>query len=63
MTQSNSNSEVSQKVALGLQALKEYEHYDQEKIDYIVAKCSVAALDQHGELAKLAIEEIQTRGF
>lgn len=28
-----------------------------KKIDYFVAKCSVAALDQHGELAKLAIEE------
>ncbi|MBQ1385220.1 MAG: bifunctional acetaldehyde-CoA/alcohol dehydrogenase [Erysipelotrichales bacterium] len=49
--------EVDEKVAKALVALEEYANYDQEKIDYIVAKCSVAALDAHGELAKLAIEE------
>lgn len=38
-------------------ALNEFMELDQEKIDYIVAKCSVAALDQHGALAKAAIEE------
>ncbi|MBQ3461344.1 MAG: bifunctional acetaldehyde-CoA/alcohol dehydrogenase [Solobacterium sp.] len=50
-------AEVNEKVAKALKALDEYAHFDQEKIDYIVAKCSVAALDRHGELAKLAIEE------
>lgn len=49
--------EVDAKVQKALKALDEYANYDQEKIDYIVAKCSVAALDKHGELAKLAIEE------
>ena len=49
--------EVDEKVQKALKALDEYANYDQEKIDYIVAKCSVAALDKHGELAKLAIEE------
>ncbi len=38
-------------------ALDEFMSYDQDKIDYIVAKCSVAALDQHGNLAKAAVDE------
>ena len=38
-------------------ALNDFMNLDQEKVDYIVAKCSVAALDQHGNLAKLAIDE------
>lgn len=50
-------SEVNALVANAMKALKEYENYDQDKIDYIVAKCSVAALDKHGVLAKAAIEE------
>ena len=37
--------------------LDAYASFTQEQIDYIVAKASVAALDQHGNLAKLAIEE------
>ena len=49
--------EVDALVQKGLKALEDYASYDQEKIDYIVAKCSVAALDAHGSLAKLAIEE------
>ena len=49
--------EVNGLVANGVKALKEYMSLDQEQIDYIVAKVSVAALDKHGELAKLAIEE------
>ena len=36
---------------------------DQDQVDYIVAKCSVAALDKHGELAKLAIEETKRGVF
>ncbi len=56
-------AEVNEKVAKALKALDEYASYDQEKIDYIVAKCSVAALDKHGELAKLAIEETQRGVF
>ena len=49
--------EVNGLVEKALKALDAYASYTQEKIDYIVAKCSVAALDKHGELAKLAIEE------
>ncbi|MDE6660668.1 MAG: aldehyde dehydrogenase family protein, partial [Anaeroplasmataceae bacterium] len=44
-------------------ALNAYAEYTQEQIDYIVAKCSVAALDKHGELAKLAIEETKRGVF
>ena len=49
--------EVDEKVALALKALDDYATFDQEKIDYIVAKCTVAALDQHGTLAKAAVDE------
>ncbi len=49
--------EVNGLVERALKALDEYASFTQEQIDYIVAKCSVAALDKHGELAKLAIEE------
>ncbi|TWG09366.1 bifunctional acetaldehyde-CoA/alcohol dehydrogenase [Actinoplanes teichomyceticus] len=44
-------------VTAGLKALVDYEAYDQEKIDHIVKKASVAALDRHAALAKLAVEE------
>ena len=49
--------EVNALVEKGLKALDDYASFTQEQIDYIVAKASVAALDKHGELAKLAIEE------
>lgn len=49
--------EVNQLVEKALIALDAYASFTQEQIDYIVAKCSVAALDKHGDLAKLAIEE------
>ena len=55
--------EVNIKVEKALKALDEFYSYDQEKIDFIVAKCSVAALDKHGSLAKLAIEETQRGVF
>ncbi len=51
------NKEVDELVKKGLKALDEFASYDQEKIDYIVAKMSVAGLDHHGSLARLAIEE------
>lgn len=49
--------EVNLLVERAQKALEAYASYTQEQIDHIVAKCSVAALDKHGELAKLAIEE------
>lgn len=51
------NEEINRLVNNGLEALEEFLKLDQDQVDYIVAKCSVAALDKHGELAKLAIEE------
>ncbi|MDX3803363.1 bifunctional acetaldehyde-CoA/alcohol dehydrogenase [Streptomyces sp. AK04-3B] len=48
---------VDQLVANGLKALADYEALDQEQVDHIVKKASVAALDQHTALARLAVEE------
>ena len=56
-TLSPAQAEVNQLVENGLKALDDFLKLDQDQVDYIVAKCSVAALDKHGELAKLAIEE------
>ena len=50
-------AEVDGLVKKALKALDEFAAYDQEKIDYIVAKMSVAGLDHHGSLARMAIEE------
>ena len=38
-------------------ALNEFLKLNQEQVDYIVAKCSVAGLDHHGDLAAAAINE------
>ncbi|MFE0173900.1 bifunctional acetaldehyde-CoA/alcohol dehydrogenase [Streptomyces sp. NPDC059002] len=40
-----------------LAALERFESYDQEQVDHIVKKASLAALSQHGELARQAVEE------
>ncbi|MDE6195952.1 MAG: bifunctional acetaldehyde-CoA/alcohol dehydrogenase, partial [Erysipelotrichaceae bacterium] len=50
-------AEVNQLVQNGLKALEEFRKLNQEQVDYIVAKASVAALDQHGELALAAVKE------
>lgn len=50
-------AEVDELVKKGLKALNDFASYDQDKIDYIVAKMSVAGLDHHGDLARKAIEE------
>ena len=55
--------EVNGLVEKALVALDEYASFTQEQIDFIVAKASVAALDKHGELAKLAIEETKRGTF
>ncbi|RTL00070.1 MAG: bifunctional acetaldehyde-CoA/alcohol dehydrogenase [Proteobacteria bacterium] len=54
---------IDQLVKNGLTALSEFVFCDQEKVDYIVKKASVAALDKHGELAKLAIDETKRGVF
>lgn len=60
---SDAQLEVNDLVQKGLKALDEFAHFDQEKIDYIVAKMSVAGLDHHGSLARLAIEETKRGCF
>ncbi|NML54461.1 bifunctional acetaldehyde-CoA/alcohol dehydrogenase [Streptomyces sp. R302] len=44
-------------VGRALGALAEFEALDQEQVDHIVKKASLAALAAHGELARLAVEE------
>ena len=58
-----SQKEINSLVERAQKALEEYANFDQEKIDYIVAKASVAALDHHGTLAKLAVEETKRGVF
>jgi len=60
---SEPQKEINELVAKAQKALEAYANYDQEKIDYIVAKASVAALDQHGVLAKMAVEETKRGVF
>lgn len=40
-----------------LAALGRFESFNQEQVDHIVKKASLAALGRHGELARLAVEE------
>ncbi|MCI4063042.1 bifunctional acetaldehyde-CoA/alcohol dehydrogenase [Micromonospora sp. R77] len=44
-------------VADGLKALADYDRFTQEQVDHIVRKASVAALDRHAALARLAVDE------
>ena len=55
--------EVDKLVKNAQKALDEFLNLDQEKVDYIVAKCSVAGLDNHGTLAAKAIEETKRGVF
>ncbi len=48
---------IDQLVANAAKALAEYARFTQEDIDHLVKKAAVAALDQHGELARHAVEE------
>ncbi|MFD4510318.1 bifunctional acetaldehyde-CoA/alcohol dehydrogenase [Streptomyces sp. NPDC058457] len=48
---------VDRLVTNGLKALADYEGLDQEQVDHIVKKASVAALDQHTGLARRAVQE------
>lgn len=50
-------AEVNRLVEKGLVALEQFRTLNQEQIDYIVAKASIAALDKHGVLAMHAVEE------
>lgn len=48
---------VDELVQGALKALDRFETYDQEQVDHIVKKASLAALARHGELARHAVEE------
>jgi len=52
-----SASTIDGLVAGGLKALAGYATFTQADVDRIVKKASVAALNKHGELARLAVEE------
>lgn len=54
---SDAQAHVDELVQKGLGALEEFRKLNQEQVDYIVAKASVAALDAHGILAMHAFEE------
>ncbi|MET7360147.1 bifunctional acetaldehyde-CoA/alcohol dehydrogenase [Streptomyces sp. NPDC005562] len=51
------NEMVDGLVERALTALGRFESYDQEQVDHIVKKASLAALGRHGELARQAVEE------
>ena len=56
-TLSPAQAEVNRLVEKGLVALEQFCQLNQEQVNYIVAKASVAALDQHGVLAMHAYGE------
>lgn len=60
---SPAQAEVNTLVEKGLVALEAFRELDQKQVDYIVAKASVAALDQHGVLAMHAYEETRRGVF
>ena len=54
---------VDQLVNKAQEALTKYLRMDQDHVDYIVAKCSVAGLDAHGTLAEAAVNETKRGVF
>ena len=63
MAEINVKEMINDLVVKGNKALEEFRLLDQEQVDYIVAKCSVAGLDHHGALAKAAIDETKRGVF
>ena len=61
--QIEAEAHVDTLVRRGLKALEQFRKLNQEQVDYIVAKASVAALDQHGVLAKHALDETKRGVF
>ena len=51
--------EIDELVKNGSKALEEFLLLNQDQVDFIVAKCFVAGLDNHGSLAQLAVDETQ----
>ena len=57
------DAHVDELVNKAQKALDEFLTFNQERVDYIVAKCSVAGLDHHGILAEAAVNETQRGVF
>ena len=57
------SEEINALVDNAVKSLDSFLNLTQEQVDYIVAKCSVAGLDHHGTLAKLALEETKRGVF
>lgn len=51
------SAKIDDLVAKANQALSDYANFTQEQVDFIVKKASVAALNQHGQLAVQAVAE------
>ncbi|MBO6284757.1 MAG: bifunctional acetaldehyde-CoA/alcohol dehydrogenase [Bacilli bacterium] len=59
----NVEQQIDALVQKGLKALDDLHDFTQDQIDFIVAKMSVAGIDHHGALARLAIEETRRGVF
>ncbi len=57
------NKTIDQLVQKGVGALTEFKKLNQEEVDYIVKKATVAAIDAHGELAMHAVKETKRGVF
>ena len=57
MSATKPDTAIDQLVANATKALSEYARFTQDDVDHLVKKASVAALDKHGELALLAVNE------
>ena len=57
--QNDTATKVDKLVSNAHRALEEYLHqdFDQEKVDHIVRQAALAGVDQHMELAKMAVED------
>ena len=63
MSEVNVELMIDELVTKATVALEKFKTLNQEQIDYIVAKCSVAGLDNHGQLAMAAIKETKRGVF
>ena len=63
MSEVNVELMINELVSKATVALEKFKALNQEQIDYIVAKCSVAGLDHHGQLAMSAINETKRGVF
>ena len=63
MSEINVELMIDELVSKASVALEKFKQLNQEQIDYIVAKCSVAGLDNHGQLAMSAIKETKRGVF